>query len=96
MMAWSDVFCTVYSTMIVETAIHRRPIIAVCIDAPNGWDTPGKFDLKLSEIGEWPTHERFRAARAGRVASSEAELREALNLYLSDPEKQHRAYENSR
>ncbi len=86
MMAWSDVFCTVYSTMIVETAIHRRPIIAVCIDAPNGWDTPGKFDLKLSEIGEWPTHERFRAARAGRVASSEAELREALNLYLSDPE----------
>lgn len=86
MMAWSDVFCTVYSTMIVETAIHRRPIVAVCIDAPNGWNTAGKFDLKLSEIGEWPTHERFRAAKAGRVATNEAELCEALNLYLADPE----------
>ena len=86
MMAWSDVFCTVYSTMIVETAIHRRPIVAVCIDAPQGWNTPGKFDLKLSEIGEWPTHERFRAAKAGRVATNESELRDALNLYLTDPE----------
>ena len=25
MMAWSDVFLTVYSTMVVETAIHDRP-----------------------------------------------------------------------
>lgn len=86
MMAWSDVFCTVYSTMIVETAIHHRPIIAVCIDAPKGWDTPGKFDLKLSEIGEWPTHERFRHAKAGRVATNINELRDALNLYLAHPE----------
>lgn len=86
MMAWSDVFCTVYSTMIVETAIHRRPIVAVCIDAPNGWDTKGKFSLRLSEIGEWPTHERFRDAKAGRVATTEDELRDALNLYLTDPE----------
>lgn len=86
MMAWSDVFCTVYSTMVVETAIHDRPVISVCIDAPNGWDTPGKFDLSLSEIGEWPTHERFRHANAGKVVFDKASLKKELNAALEAPE----------
>jgi len=86
MMAWSDVFCTVYSTMVVETAIHDRPIISVCIDAPGGWKKPGKFSLSLTEIGEWPTHERFRAAKAGKVVYNEEQLTEALNFYLAHPE----------
>ncbi|RPJ45661.1 MAG: hypothetical protein EHM21_09225, partial [Chloroflexi bacterium] len=30
MMAYSDIFLTVYSTMVVETALHDRPIISVC------------------------------------------------------------------
>lgn len=85
MMAHSDVFLTVYSTMVVETAIHDRPIVGLCIDAPGGWNTPGKFSLSLSEIGEWPTHERFRWAKAGRVAFNENELREAVNHYLTSP-----------
>lgn len=86
MMAWSDVFCTVYSTMVVETAIHDRPIISVCIDAPGGWKKPGKFSLSLTEIGEWPTHERFRDAKAGKVVYNEEQLTEALNFYLAHPE----------
>lgn len=86
MMAHSDVFTTVYSTMVVETAIHDRPIVAVCIDAPGGWNQPGKFSLSLSEIGQWPTHERFRAAGAGRVAFTMEELRDALNHSLDHPE----------
>ena len=86
MMAHSDIFLTVYSTMVVETAIHERPIIAVCIDAPGGWNTPGKFSLSLSEIGEWPTHQRFRWAEAGRVAFNETQLCAHLNRYLKDPE----------
>ena len=86
MMAYSDVFLTVYSTMVVETAIHERPIVSVCIDAPNGWNTPGKFSLSLREIGEWPTHLRFREAGAGRVAFNEAELKAAVNAYLRDPQ----------
>lgn len=85
MMAYSDVFLTVYSTMVVETAVHDRPIIGLCIDAPGGWNTPGKFSLSLSEIGEWPTHQRFRWAKAGRVAFNENELREAVNDYLTNP-----------
>jgi CDP-glycerol glycerophosphotransferase (TagB/SpsB family) len=86
MMAYADVFLTVYSTMVVETALHERPIVALCLDTPGGWNTPGKFSLDLSEIGEWPTHLRFRAAGAGRVAMDEKALREAVDLYLRDPQ----------
>jgi len=86
MMAHSDVFTTVYSTMVVETAIHDRPIVSVCLDTPGGWNTPGKFSLALTEIAEWPTHQRFREAQAGRVAFDEGQLRAALDAYLRDPQ----------
>ncbi len=84
MMAYSDVLVTVYSTMLVETAVHDTPMIAAVIDAPNGWNKPNKFSLSLKEIGDWPTHQRFRQAKAGRVATNLPELKEALNLYLKD------------
>jgi len=85
MMAYSDVFTTVYSTMCVETAIHERPIVGVCIDTPGGWNKAHKFSLKLSKIGDWPTHQRFRQAGAGRVAFNAAQLKQHLNTYLADP-----------
>jgi hypothetical protein len=85
MMAHSDVFVTVYSTMVVETAVHDTPIIGAVIDTPGGWNVPGKFSLSLKEIGNWPTHKRFREAKAGRVAKDETELREAVNAYLQNP-----------
>ncbi len=84
MMAYSDVFTTVYSTMCVETAIHNRPIVSVCIDTPGGWNKPHKFSLDLSKIGDWPTHQRFRQAKAGRVAFNAQQLKEHLNAYLSN------------
>ena len=40
----------------------------------------------MSQIGIWPTHSRFRASGAGRVATSESELREAINAYFADPQ----------
>lgn len=85
MMAYSDIFLTVYSTMVVEAAIHGRPIISVCFDSPGGWNQPGKFSLPLSQIGNWPTHQRFRQAKAGLVALNEEELRNALDFYLKNP-----------
>ncbi len=85
MMAHSDVFVTVYSTMVVETAVHDTPIVAAVIDTPGGWKVPGKFSLSLKEIGNWPTHQRFREAKAGRVAATENELRDVLNAYLENP-----------
>ncbi len=84
MMAYSDVLVTVYSTMLVETAVHDTPMIAATIDVPGGWNKKGKFSLSLKEIGDWPTHKRFREAKAGRAANNAAELRDALNMYLKD------------
>jgi hypothetical protein len=86
MMAYSDVVVTVYSTMLVETAVHDTPMIAATIDAPNGWNHPKKFSLSLKKIGDWPTHKRFREAKAGRVANNENQLRDAINAYLRDPQ----------
>ena len=86
MMAHSDVFLTVYSTMVVETAIHQRPIISACLDAPGGWNIPRKYSLPLSEIGNWPTHDRFRRSGFGRIAMNEGELGEAINFYLQAPD----------
>jgi hypothetical protein len=86
MMAHADVFVTVYSTMVVECAVHDRPIVSAVIDAPGGWNIPGKYSLALKKIGNWPTHQRFREARAGRVTYDEAQLCEALNFYLQHPQ----------
>jgi hypothetical protein len=85
MMAHSDVLVTVYSTMVVETAVHDTPIVAAVIDVPGGWNKKGKFSLSLKKIGNWPTHKRFRDAKAGRVAGNEKELCEVINLYLKNP-----------
>ncbi len=83
MMAYSDVFVTVYSTMVVEASTHACPVVSACIDSKLGW--PGKFTLPLSKIGNWPTHSRFRNSGAGRVAYNKGELRNALNFYLQNP-----------
>ena len=85
MMAYADVFLTVYSTMVVETAIHDRPIISVTIDTPGGWNMPDVYSLPLTAIGEWPTHLRFRQSGAGRVAANQEEVRQYINFYLNDP-----------
>lgn len=83
MMANSDIFLTVYSTMCVEASFQEKPIISVCIDAKEGY--PGKFWVPMSQIGVWPTHSRFRTSGAGRVALDERDLREAINFYLQNP-----------
>ncbi len=90
MMAHADVFLTVYSTMVVEAAIHDRPIVSVCIDAPRGWGYVRRFYLRkyslpLSKIGDWPTHDRFRKSGAGKVVYSKTQLREAINETLNHP-----------
>jgi CDP-glycerol glycerophosphotransferase (TagB/SpsB family) len=86
MMAHADVFLTVYSTMVVEAALHDRPIVSVCIGA-RGWGytaaTQCKYSLAL--IGDWPTHDRFRRSGAGRVVFDRRQLAEAVAAYLADP-----------
>jgi len=83
MMAYSDVMVTVYSTMVVEASVHGTPVVSLCIDSPIGW--PGKYTLPLSEIGGWPTHQRYRDSMAGREAIDEGSLKNALDHYLENP-----------
>jgi hypothetical protein len=84
MMAHSDVFTTVYSTMVVEASIHERPVVSICIDSHTGW--PGKYTLPLSQISGWPTHARFRNSGAGREVLEESQLQEVINFYLEHPD----------
>jgi hypothetical protein len=84
MMAHSDIFLTVYSTMCVEASFQERPIVSVCIDSPTGW--PGRYWVPMSQIHVWPTHSRFYKSGAGRTAFSEPELIEAINHYLAEPD----------
>ena len=85
MMAYSDVFLTVYSTMVVEAAIHNRPIVSVTIDTPGGWNMKDVYSLPLTSIGDWPTHQRFRYSGAGRVADNRVTIKEIVNFYLKNP-----------
>jgi len=85
MLAHSDVFVTVYSTMVVEAALHDTPVVSACIDSLTGWNVPRKYTLPLSKIGNWPTHRRFREARAGLIAEDRQALLDAINRYLEDP-----------
>ncbi len=84
MMAHSDVFVTVYSTMVVEASVQQCPVVSACLDSPLGW--PGKFTLPLSKIGDWPTHSRFRDSTAGKVAYTRDQFKDALDYYLEDSE----------
>lgn len=94
MMAHSDVFITVYSTMVVEAAVHDRPIVSACIDEPGGWNWPRKYSLPLTQIGDWPTHKRFRQSGAGKVAAEPRSLRDAINAYLRRPDEDAAARQN--
>lgn len=84
MMAYSDVMVTVYSTMVVEASLHSTPVVSLCIDSPRGW--PGKFTLPLSQIGGWPTHQRFRESGAGRETRDIESLKETLDYFLLNPD----------
>jgi len=63
MMAYSDVLVTVYSTMLVETAVHDTAMIAATIDTPGGWNKPGKFSLSLKRSATGPRHKRSARRR---------------------------------
>lgn len=84
MMAYSDIFTTVYSTMVVEACTLDAPVVSICIDSATGW--PDNFTLPLSIIGDWPTHARFRESGAGKVALDYKQLNQALNHYLENPD----------
>jgi hypothetical protein len=83
MLAHADVVVTIYSTMVVEAAIHDKPVISACINTPTGWKD--HYWIPLSEVPTWPTAARVDELGASRVAFSGQQMVEALNLYLEKP-----------
>jgi hypothetical protein len=83
MLTHCDVLVTIYSTMVVEAALHDKPFVSVCIDSPNGWAE--KFWIPLSQVPSWPTASRVNRMKAGVTVFSVPELADALNRYLKDP-----------
>ena len=84
MLAYSDVLVTIYSTMVVEAAIHDTPFISACIDAPGGWKD--RFWVPLHEVPDWPTAARVTKDGAGKLALTPEDLRRGLNDYLAHRE----------
>ncbi|MBN2047377.1 MAG: hypothetical protein JW750_06010 [Anaerolineaceae bacterium] len=83
MLTHCDVLATIYSTMVVESALHDTPFISVCINAEDGWGKD-KFWVPLEEVPGWPTALRVNAMEAGKTVFNAVELKEAINAYVAD------------
>lgn len=83
MLAHCDVLVSIYSTMVVEAALHDKPAISACIDSPTGW--PNNFWIPLHDVPNWPTAARVNQAGAGMNAFNADELVKELDAYLLDP-----------
>jgi hypothetical protein len=83
MLAHADVVVTIYSTMVVEAAIHDKPVVSACINTPTGWKD--HYWIPLSDVPTWPTAARVDDLGASRVAFSSDELIAAINIYLENP-----------
>jgi hypothetical protein len=83
MLAHSDVMISIYSTMVLEAALHDKPVVSACIDTPEGW--PDNFWIPLSEIPNWPTAKRVNECGAARTAFTKEDMAAHLNAYLADP-----------
>ena len=83
MLAHCDVLVSIYSTMVVEAALHDKPAISACIDSPTGW--PNNFWIPLHDVPFWPTAARVNDAGAGMNAFTADELVKELDAYLLDP-----------
>jgi len=83
MMAYCDVLVTLYSTMVVEEAIHDKPIINACLPTGEGYGED--FWVPIQEVPTFPTSRRVNATGAGRLVQTRRELQAALEAYLADP-----------
>ena len=88
MLAHCDVLATIYSTMVVEAAIHDTPFISVCINSKEGWGKD-KYWVSLDEVPDWPTASRVNSMKAGRTVFTNEELKTVINDYVADGSLDH-------
>lgn len=83
MLAHCDVIISIYSTMIIEAAIHDKPVISACINSPKGWDNA--YWIPLKDVPGWPTAARVVKCNASQTAFTFEELHDQVENYLNDP-----------
>jgi len=83
MIAHCDMMISIYSTMVVEAALHNKPVISACINSPTGW--PENFWIPLDEVPSWPTAKRVVACNASETALTIQQLIDAINRYTQNP-----------
>jgi hypothetical protein len=80
--AHTDVFVTLFSTMVLESCFNDVPVVAAAFE-PNAADVDDF--LPISSALDWPTHSRIIQSGAASVARNSAELVSAVRRYLADP-----------
>jgi len=83
MLAHCDVLVTLYSTMVVEEAIHDKPIINACLPTGSGYGED--FWVPISEVPTFPTSRRVNSTGAGKLVRTIEELEAAVAGYLANP-----------
>ena len=80
--AHSDVFVTLFSTMVLESCFNDVPVVAAAFDPP----ASGLEDfLPISKALDWPTHDRIIRSGAAAVVRDPAALVSAVRRYLKEP-----------
>lgn len=79
----SDVFTTLFSTMVLEAAVNDMPTVCAAMPPPPEWQR--ERWLSIGSALTWPTHQRILASRAARVGFTDREFLDAVDGYLRDP-----------
>lgn len=81
--AHTDVFVTLFSTMVLESCFNDVPVVATAFDPP---DSQLADFLPITEALDWPTHDRIIRSGAASVVSDPRELIDAVRRYLDQPQ----------
>jgi glycosyltransferase involved in cell wall biosynthesis len=79
--AHTDVFVTLFSTMVLESCFNDVPVVAAAFDPPSS-----KLEdfLPISKTLDWPTHHRIIRSGAASVVRDPHALVDAVRQYLAN------------
>ena len=80
--AHSDVFVTLFSTMVLESCFNDVPVVATAFDPPA---SELQDFLPITKALDWPTHDRIIRSGAATVVRDADGLVDAVRKYLQDP-----------